>query len=223
MRIGSEESDLRKRFTVEDLALPRATVECLRTGLRNVVGATDRAMTPAQRERWQRDTGFNTDGAFNHSLLMLRMAHDSSAGELVLQDDSYVDIVWPLSQSGPSYAELDDALTRAVTDIGGIYQTHFQWNPLVIGQHRTTAHPLGGCATADTVDLGVVDHAGRVFDPHGGVHPGLYVCDGSVIPRALGVNPFLTISMFAERAAELLRNELGLPAYQSDREGDDRV
>ena len=44
-------------------------------------------------------------------------------------------------------------------------------------------------------------------------HEGLYVIDGSVIPRAIGVNPFLTISMFAEWAADELRAELGLPLY----------
>ena len=41
------------------------------------------------------------------------------------------------------------------------------------------------------------------------------------IPRALGVNPFLTISMFTERVAEQLRAELELPALVTGGEGDD--
>ncbi|RFZ54142.1 hypothetical protein BB170200_04325 [Mycobacterium marinum] len=49
------------------------------------------------------------------------------------------------------------------------------------------------------------------------------MCDASVIPRAIGVNPFLTISMFAERTAELMRRELGLPGYDPVTELDDRV
>lgn len=93
----------------------------------------------------------------------------------------------------------------------------------MLGNNLITAHPLGGCATADSLDGGVVDHSGRVFDADGGSHAGLYVSDGSVIPRALCVNPFLTISMFAERAAQNLRAELGLPAYDPAQERDDRT
>ena len=53
----------------------------------------------------------------------------------------------------------------------------------------------------------VVDHRGRVFANrrHGrGTHAGLFVSDGSVIPRPLAVNPLLTISALAERNADLM-------------------
>ena len=46
-------------------------------------------------------------------------------------------------------------------------------------------------------DTGVVDHTGAVFG-----YEELYVADGSIIPRALGVNPSRTIGALAERIAD---------------------
>jgi len=59
-----------------------------------------------------------------------------------------------------------------------------------------TAHILGGCSIATSADTGVIDARHEVFG-----YPGLYVCDGSVIPGNLGVNPSLTITAIAERFA----------------------
>ena len=69
-------------------------------------------------------------------------------------------------------------------------------------RHLITAHPLGGCPMGDDYLQGAVDQFGRVFAGDGSVHKGLFVTDGSVIPSALGVNPFLTISALTERFAE---------------------
>ena len=72
-----------------------------------------------------------------------------------------------------------------------------------------SVHPLGGCRMGNTRGDGVVDHLCRVFDadpgadPHA-VHEGLYVMDGSIVPRSLGVNPALTIATLVERAIRLL-------------------
>jgi cholesterol oxidase len=59
-----------------------------------------------------------------------------------------------------------------------------------------TAHILGGCCIGNSRDDGVIDARHEVFG-----HPGLYVCDGSVIPGNLAVNPSLTITALAERFA----------------------
>ena len=65
-----------------------------------------------------------------------------------------------------------------------------------------TAHFLGGCAIGDSPDTGVIDPYQRVYG-----HPGLHVADGSAITANLGVNPSLTITAQAERAAAFWPNK----------------
>lgn len=59
-----------------------------------------------------------------------------------------------------------------------------------------TAHILGGCNMGSASDNAVINSQHEVFG-----YPGLFVCDGSVIPTNLGVNPSLTITALAERFA----------------------
>ena len=224
MRLGGDQSDLRKRVLVEDLSLPRALVDIFRIGLMGLAATRYRDLRPAKVNRWRKDVMFNEDGAMNHSLGFLIMIHDNSDGELVLKKDGSVKIDWPGAPTERGYKDVEEVLAPAVEAVGGTYIKNPLHDLRILGNHLLTAHPIGGCSTADSIDGGVVDHAGRVFNPEGpkaAVYDGLYVCDGSVLPRAIGVNPFLTISMFAERMAEHLRAEMELPAYDADAEGDD--
>ncbi len=58
-----------------------------------------------------------------------------------------------------------------------------------------TAHILGGCTIGRDPSQGVVDANQRVFG-----YDNMLVCDGSVIPVNLGVNPALSITAFCEHA-----------------------
>lgn len=58
---------------------------------------------------------------------------------------------------------------------------------------------LGTCSMADSIDDGVVNPEGQVFNC-----TGLYITDGSVIPGSLGVNPYFTIAANAERLSEAI-------------------
>ncbi|QLL07061.1 GMC oxidoreductase [Mycobacterium vicinigordonae] len=223
MRFGADQSDLRKRFTVQDLSLPHALIDSFRLGLMGLAATSYRDYRKAKLDRWRRDITFNTDGAMNHSLGFLIMVHDNSDGELVLRKNGTVKVDWPGAPTERVYKDVDVVMRSAVAAIGGTYIKNPRWDKRFLGKHLITAHPMGGCVTADNVDAGVVDHAGRIFRPDGGTYDGLYVCDASVIPRAIGVNPFLTISMFAEHTAELMREELDLPGYDPAVEADDRA
>jgi cholesterol oxidase len=78
-----------------------------------------------------------------------------------------------------------------------------------------TVHPLGGAPMGSGVEDGVVDDVGRLFHPAGGVLPGCYVADASVVPTAVGANPSLVIAALAERAAEIVIAE-DLPRLLDD-------
>ncbi|KHO23239.1 GMC family oxidoreductase [Mycolicibacterium setense] len=65
-----------------------------------------------------------------------------------------------------------------------------------------TAHFLGGAAIGDSAEHGVIDPYQRVYN-----YPTLYVMDGAAISANLGVNPSLSITAQAERAASLWPNK----------------
>jgi hypothetical protein len=66
------------------------------------------------------------------------------------------------------------------------------------------------CANG-TGKMGVTNSMGEIFDGNGDrLHQGLVVCDGSVVPAAMGVNPFATITALAERSVELFGHKYGI-------------
>ena len=148
-------------------------------------------------------------GSVGHTQTFLVMAHDDAAGRIHLEDDR-VRISWPGVGSQPIFERINRELHRATEGLGGTYVKNPLWVER-LGNRLMTVHPLGGCGMGETAVTGVVDDRGRVFaGPNGdAVHDGLYVCDGAIIPRSLGANPFLTITALAERTAALIAEEKG--------------
>jgi cholesterol oxidase len=150
-------------------------------------------------------------GPFASLQTFFAVSHDSGSGVFKLAADK-LSLSWPGAKDEPVYQRLDAALSKIVGAVGGSYVK----NPLagtVMGHQPATAHPLGGCGMGRDQTQGVVNHKGQVFDARGGgtaVHAGLYVIDGSIIPRSLGCNPLLTISALAERAMLHLAADHGL-------------
>ena len=92
----------------------------------------------------------------------------------------------------PSYLEVAQKATHLVAkQIKGEPQNAS--SEVLLGT-PSTAHILGGCCIGADSNTGVIDDQHEVFG-----YKGLYVCDGSVIPANLGVNPSLTITALAER------------------------
>jgi cholesterol oxidase len=112
-------------------------------------------------------------------------------------------IRWYTSKQGhgepnPSWIPVGNQVTRRIADkidavAGGTWGELFNI-PL-------TAHFLGGAVIGDNAEHGVIDPYHRVYG-----YPTLFVVDGAAISANLGVNPSLSITAQAERAASLWPN-----------------
>lgn len=108
----------------------------------------------------------------------------------------------------PSYLPIaQKAGTQLAEEIHGEAQNVFSE---VVLATPATAHILGGCRLGNGPDDGVISPSHEAFG-----HPGLYVCDGSVLPCNLGVNPSLTITALAERFARGFAPKAGAEATNS--------
>jgi cholesterol oxidase len=164
-------------------------------------------------------------GPLSHLHTFFVVSHDDANGRISL-DNGSAQVHWLGVGDEPVYARVDAALTKAAAAVGARYIK----SPLAatnMGTKPATAHPLGGCGMGQTAGEGVVNHKCQVFDGRSEetTHPGLYVCDGSVIPRSIGVNPLLTITALAERAMVHLARDhnLGFDADPRVRQEADRA
>ncbi|MGA2549695.1 MAG: GMC oxidoreductase [Burkholderiaceae bacterium] len=148
-------------------------------------------------------------GAVHHTQTFLVMGQDGEGGVVGLVNDA-VEIDWPGVGALRAISHPNAVLGKATQDEGGIYIRDPIWTK-ELGRRLVTVHPLGGCPMGVSAETGVVNHKGQVFSGATGseVYSDLYVADGSIMPRSLGVNPLLTITALAERNVALLAAERG--------------
>jgi cholesterol oxidase len=133
------------------------------------------------------------------ALPLLGMGRDVPDGTLYLRDPAaalpQLESTWTTATSDRYFAVMCDRMRGLAAALQG----RFAVNPTYLLRRVITVHPVGGCPMATHPDAGVVDAYGRV---HG--VPGLFVCDGSVLPGPVGPNPSLTIAAFADRLCDAL-------------------
>jgi cholesterol oxidase len=102
-------------------------------------------------------------------------------------------------QPNPTWIPVGNEVTRRIAKkIDGV--AGGTWGELF--NIPLTAHFLGGAAIGDSPEHGVIDPYQRVYG-----YPTLSVMDGAAISANLGVNPSLSITAQAERAASLWPNK----------------
>jgi choline dehydrogenase-like flavoprotein/alpha-beta hydrolase superfamily lysophospholipase len=164
-----------------------------------------------------------------HTLPLAILGRDGADGELVFAAppgtatdapaDGATHVHWPSLHDDPRWRRHHDRaqVQLGASGLGGRLLPNPAWQLLpsdlarllggAPGSHWTV-HPLGGCPMGETVHDGAVNSYGQVFDPRDpsgqGLHDGLYVLDGSIVPTSLGINPALTITALALRAADHL-------------------
>jgi cholesterol oxidase len=214
--IRADQADVNQGMVIEEgsipgaleAALPAAFAAAYALGHREEKTDLQTLIREAEREL-QTLKGGAYKGAVHNSQTYLVMTHDDGNGRMYLSNDR-LRVDWPGVASQPIFAKVAENFFEAGAPLGGAFVRNPMSSPLLHSE-LISVHPLGGCVMGDDAGKGVVNHKNQVFSGIAGtdVYPGLYVSDGAVVPRPLGVNPLLTISALAERCTALLAADRG--------------
>ncbi len=186
VRVPDAESPSGRGFLVQDAGAP-AFSEWLWQGL-EAPGDLVRAL-----RRRSAAEAFGTARASAAMAPLLGMGRDVPGGRMELRGDRLV-LTWRGQASRAYFQGLEATARRLGRALGGrVVRLGGPFARLL------SVHPLGGCSMGRSAQEGVVDSYGRVFG-----HERLYVCDGSILPGPVGVNPSMTIAALGERIAEEL-------------------
>jgi cholesterol oxidase len=158
--------------------------------LAGMQGDTEQEMVLIESVQWL--TRLNL---FRNLMPWFAQARDAADGVLSLKDGRLF-LHWDVAQSEATINAVVETHQRLAMSTGGaaIVPPAWAWSKDLI-----TPHPLGGAKMGTSRENGVVDHKGEVFG-----HRNLFVADGAIVPKALGLNPSKTIAALAERVAEFI-------------------
>ncbi|KAM0946207.1 putative long-chain-alcohol oxidase [Dioscorea sansibarensis] len=137
----------------------------------------------------------------SQAMVLNVMGYDSCDGRITF--DKETNKIRLTHAHDPLLPRKIQALQSITKKLGGI---------LFMSRYRSTSvHLLGGCNAASDSSNGVCNPKGQVYDVSGhqpAEHAGLYVCDGSLIPCSVGINPILTITTVSEYISKHLVHEV---------------
>ncbi|KAF9680858.1 hypothetical protein SADUNF_Sadunf06G0165300 [Salix dunnii] len=183
-------------FTIQSAILPRAYPYLLFEGITTYTWPTGYQFFHGIVDRLKHSVGLG----LSHSIILNAMGYDESDGKIMLDKDT--DKICFHTPQDPLLPRKIKAFQKLTKKLGGI---------LFMSKYRsTTVHLLGGCNASSDASGGVCNHKSQVFDlkTPATVHAGLYVCDASLIPCSVGINPSLTIATAAEHACRYLVQDI---------------
>lgn len=132
---------------------------------------------------------------FKHVMPWFAQGRDAANGTLSLKAERLF-LDWDVRESERTINAIVDTHKEFAESTGGLPLVPLTWTAR---RFLITPHPLGGCNMGTSAQNGVVDHRGEVFG-----YRNLYVADGAIVPKALGLNPSKTIAALAEWIAALI-------------------
>ncbi|CAH1242104.1 Hypp6460 [Branchiostoma lanceolatum] len=211
--LRSPQKPLRQGYVIEDSSPPHMTEMgySILMAIESHVSGID---TFPDKSLWEDAMrGLRPDN-ISRTLGMLTMSQDKAQGKLILDEQGAIVMHYPNIGEEKNFELVNKGHKVAAGSLEGTFIPNPVWGGLFAKSRDVksviTVHPLGGCAMGESGQTGVVNHKGQVFEGNTSeVYDTLYVVDGAVIPRSLGVNPTLTICMIAERCMRLMAEDCG--------------
>lgn len=205
-------------YIIEEGAIPKALAPLFQFMLEKLPGAeAPDDMTLLERLRHTLSSAgsrflgpYYKKGSIERTQTYLVMSHDTNQAILTLKDDKPSLEFLGVGRSD-HVKKINAVLKEATEAVGGTFINNPFYSAL--GEQEITVHPIGGaCMSPDnTAQYGATNHFGELLTGRGSeTYPGLIVSDAAVIPCALGVNPFATISALAERSVARAAKNLNL-------------